>query len=186
MSDPYQILPRHEPSLDLKEGDCPLSFTHSDMVRYAGPDKIIATALMFQLFRCAFAHLAPDRLVERNEVSMQIGFPSPGVVDCTELVLRGRTRNEINVTVKTKDLPQEAPQALVGRFYFEFEYEGKRIGLYPIEGLFTDAFRTMTSRFQARRGSDEEQARYQAFEQDMVERLMGTEPDTLFHLKQLA
>lgn len=186
MSILYQLEPRHEPTIDLWEGDCPLSFTRSDLVRYAGPDQIIATALMFQIFRCAFAQLAPEGKLQRNEVSMQIGFPGPGVVDCTELVLRGRTRNEINVTVKTKDLPLEAPEALVGRFYFEFEYEGKRIGLWPVDGFFTDEFRNMVTQFQPRKGSEQEQAAFQAFKQDMIGRLMGTEPNKLFHLKQIS
>lgn len=185
MTDPNMMAPRHAPTLELMEGECMLSFTRDDMVRYAGPDQIIATALMFQLFSCAFSQLAPEGKVQRNAVSMQIGFPGPGVVDCTELVLRGRTRNEINVTVKTKDLPLEAPEALVGRFYFEFEYQAKRIALWPVDGYFTEEFRTMVSSFQPRKGSEQEQAAYQAFKHEMVSKLMASEPKDLFHMKTI-
>lgn len=174
---------RQAATLDLMEGDCPLSFTRDDMIRYAGPDQVIATALMFQLFTRAFAELDDGNGIQRNEITMQIGFPGPGVVDCTELVLRGRTRNQINVTVKTEDLPMEAPEALIGRFYFEFEYAGKRIGLWPVDGLFTAEFREMAKKFQPRKGTEQDQAAYQAFKDDLIKRLLETDPKDLFHMK---
>lgn len=186
MTNLYHLQPRQEATIDLKEGDCPLSFTRSDFVRYAGPDQIIATALMFQMFKRAFAELAPNDLIERNELQIQVGFPGPGVTDIIELVMRGSTRNAANVTVKTEGLPLEAPEALVGRFYYEFEYGGKRIALWPTDGYFTEEFRMMVKCFQPRKGSESEQAAYQFFKHNLVSRLMTAEPETLFHLRDVS
>lgn len=185
MCDPYQLGQRHAASVDLMEGDCRLSFTRDDFVRYSGPDQIIATALMFQMFTRVFGELAPGGLVDRNRLSVIVGFPGPGIMDCIELVLRGRTRNNINITVKTEDLPEEAPLALIGRFYYEFDYEGMRLALWPVDGFFTDEFRSMVKQFQPRKGGEEDQARYQAFKHDMVKRLMAAKPEDLFHIKRI-
>ncbi|WP_319528844.1 hypothetical protein [uncultured Cohaesibacter sp.] len=186
MTNPYGIEKRHEPTIDLKEADCPLAFTRADFVRYAGPDQIIASALMFQMLTCAFEVLSPDALAERNEVKVQVGFPGPGVTDIIELVLRGSTRNAANITVKTEDLPMEAPEALIGRFYFEFEYGGNRIGLWPVEGYFTDEFRDNVKAFQPRKGDAASQAAYQNFKHGMVAKLMAAEPSALFNVKIVA
>ncbi|PLW77200.1 hypothetical protein [Cohaesibacter celericrescens] len=179
-TNPYGVEARHASSIDLVDGDCPLSFTRSDLVRYAGPDQIIATALMFQMFTRAFDELKSDHLIDRSNVKMQVGFPGPGVLDCIELVLRGRTTNQANISIKTEDLPMEAPEALVGRFYFEFSYDGKRIALWPTETYITEEFRSMVKQFQPRKGSLEDQARYQAFKHTMVATLMATNPKELF------
>ncbi|OKL43861.1 hypothetical protein [Pseudovibrio exalbescens] len=173
-------------SIKLKEGDLPLSFSRNDLIAYAGPDEIIATALMFNMFRFAFSKLARDgELLERNRVKVQLGFPGPGVKDCVELVLRGLTRNAANVTEVTENLPEEAPLALVGRFYYEFEYEDRRIGLWPKEGFFTDEFREMVITFQPRKGSDEEQRKFQEFKDDLIRRIMSAGEDNLFNWKEV-
>nr|WP_319515889.1 hypothetical protein [uncultured Cohaesibacter sp.] len=186
MKNPYGIGERHAPTVDLREGDCPLSFTREDFIRYAGPDQIIATALMFQMLKKASAELANDGLIERNALKVQVGFPGPGVTDIIELVLRGSTRNADNITIKTEGLPEQAPEALIGRFYYEFEYEGKRIALWPVDGYFTEEFRNMVRGFQPRKGDDAEQSAYQSFKQDLISRLMATAPDDLFNLKILS
>ena len=186
MSNPYGIQPRHAPVVELKESACPLAFTRDDFIRYAGPDQIIASALMFQMLTCASAALSPDDLIERNELKIQVGFPGPGVTDIIELVLRGSTRNAHNITVKTEDLPMEAPEALIGRFYFEFEYRGKRVALWPVDSYFTDEFRSMVKQFQPRKGDEAGQAAYQAFKHGMVAKLMAAEPQALFNVKTIA
>ncbi|MTI17103.1 hypothetical protein E1162_07600 [Rhodobacteraceae bacterium RKSG542] len=174
-------------SIKLKEGDLPLSFTRNDLIAYAGPDQIIATALMFNMFSFAFAKLAKEgEVLERNKIKVQLGFPGPGVKDCVELVLRGLTRNAENVTAVTENLPEEAPLALIGRFYYEFQYEDRRIALWPKDGFFTDEFREMVIKFQPRAGSEEEQLAYQQFKWDLIDRLMAAGEENVFHWKEVA
>ncbi|WP_316859584.1 hypothetical protein [uncultured Cohaesibacter sp.] len=186
VSNPYGVQTRHAPVVALKEGDCPLAFTRDDFIRYAGPDQIIASALMFQMLTCAIAALSPDEPMERNDLKLQVGFPGPGVTDIIELVLRGSTRNAHNITIKTEGLPMEAPEALIGRFYFEFEYRGKRIALWPVDGYFTDEFRAQVKQFQPRKGDDATQEAYQTFKHGMVAKLMAADPTALFHRKIVA
>ena len=182
-SNPYGLHPRHSQTIDLREGDCPLSFTRDDFLRYAGPDQIIASALMFQMLTRVLKELPSNGLVDRNQLKIQVGFPGPGVTDIIELVARGSTRNAANVTVVTEGLPMEAPEALIGRFYFEFEYDGHRLGIWPVEGYFTDEFRAMVTQFQPRKGDELEQADYQCFKTNLVSRLMASDPKDLFHVR---
>lgn len=186
LSNPYGLPPRHSQTIDLREGDCPLSFTRDDFLRYAGPDQVIASALMFQMLTRVLSELPTDDLVDRNALKIQVGFPGPGVTDIIELVARGNTRNAANVSVVTEGLPMEAPEALIGRFYYEFEYEGHRLGIWPVDGYFTDEFRTMVKLFQPRKGDAVQQADYQRFKKDLVARLMARDPKDLFHVRKLA
>ncbi|WP_068086144.1 hypothetical protein [Polycladidibacter stylochi] len=174
-------------NIKLREADLPLTFSRNDLISYAGPDQIIATALMLNMFRFALSKLTDgNELAERNKIKVQVGFPGPGIKDCIELVLRGFTRNADNVTIKTEGLPEEAPLALVGRFYFEFEYNGRRIGLWPQNEIFNDEFRTMVSTFQPRKGTAEEQQAFQKFKQDFIAKVMNAGEENLFHWKQLS
>ncbi len=75
---------------------------------------------------------------------------------------------------------------MIGRFYFEFEYDGKRIGLWPRNEFFNDRFRAMVMKYQPRKGTEEEQRAFQEFKQVFIADLMAAREDNLFEWRDVA
>ncbi len=91
-------------------------------------------------------------------------------------------RNAENVSIITEGLLAETPLSLIGQFYFEFEYDGKRIGLWPRNEFFNDRFRAMVMKYQPRKGTEGEQRVKQVFIAD----LMAAREDNLFEWRDVA
>ena len=170
----------------IAERGLPIPVTREQLTLYAGPSQIIATALMFRLFRRALADLSPDGPPERTDISVLTAFPGPGVMDCIEYVTRARTYDDGRFTIDDNAGPEAAPIALIGRFYFEIRVGSRGRGYWPAEGYFTEEFRAMVRAWQDGHGSPEEEAAYQDFKQQLVGRLLGAPEDKLFHWREIA
>jgi hypothetical protein len=160
-----------------------ISIGRDDLLKYAGPSQLIASALMLRLFARAFADLSPHAPPQRSAIRMLTAFPGEGILDCIELVTRARTQNRL--LIDTEAGPAEAPAALPGRFYFEVWIERCGRAYWPCASLFTEEFRASVSRFQDGAGTPEEQAAYIAFKHALIGRLLGCSDDALFHTRQL-
>jgi hypothetical protein len=170
--------------LPLRDGGAPIAIDRGHLLAFAGPDQIIATALMFRLYDHAVADLSPNAPPERRRIETLVAFPGPGILDCVEMVTRARDGDRL--TVATDAGPPDAPPALLGRFYFEIAMQGRRRAYWPMAGHFTAAFLDQVRRFQDGAGTAMEQADYQEFKHGLVGRLMGAPYGKLFHAREIS
>ncbi|PIE57052.1 MAG: hypothetical protein CSA34_01775 [Desulfobulbus propionicus] len=154
--------------------------TREQLTLYSGPSQIIATALMFRLFRRAITDLSPETPPERTAFSTLVAFPGPGILDCIEYVTRARTHGPDRLIIDTEAGPEDAPRAPKGRFYFELEINGRRRAYWPAPGLFDETFLEMVRRYQPGENTPAEEAAYQQFKQQMVGKLLGAPGPELF------
>ncbi|MCC7049847.1 MAG: hypothetical protein IT562_24280 [Alphaproteobacteria bacterium] len=170
--------------LPLSDGGALIAIDRGHLLAFAGPDQIVATALMFRLYDHAIADLSPGVPPQRRRIATLVAFPGPGILDCVEMVTRAREGDRL--TVATEAGPSDAPPALLGRFYFEIAMEGRRRAYWPMPGYFTADFLDRVRRFQDGAGTAAEQADYQAFKHELVGRLIGAPYGRLFHAREIA
>lgn len=163
-----------------------LSFTWENLYSYCGQTQIIATAIMFRLFRRAFADLVPAGVPDREGISLLVGFPGVGLGECAELVTRVRSRHPERYTVDPSAAPEEAPRAGTGFMYFEVTYGGRTLGYYPPQELFNDTFRYNVKTFQGENEiTDREYEEYLAFKRDLAQKILDYPEDKLFTIREV-
>lgn len=172
--------------LTVAERGVAIPVTREQLICYAGPSQVIATALMFRLFGRALADLAPEGPPERTDISVLTAFPGPGILDCIEYITRARTQDMRRLIVDTEAGPREAPLSVEGRFYFEIQVGHRRRGYWPVEGYFDRTFLEMVGRYQDGTADAKAEADYQAFKQHLIGRLLGCSEKELFHQKMIA
>lgn len=165
--------------LTVRDQDGLVAIGRDDLVRYAGPGQIVATALCFRLFARAFADLSPAEPPYRDSIRVLVGFPGPGILDCIEMITRARTRDRL--TIDTDAGPPEALPAIIGRFYFEIAVGTAVRGYRLAEGYFTEAFVEQIRRHQDGQGTIAELAAYQTAKHVLIGRLLGAADEALFH-----
>lgn len=169
--------------ISVAEPEGQLVFGRDDLLRYAGPSQLIASAVVLRLLAQAFADLSPGQAPLRSEIHVLTAFPGDGILDCVELVTRARTQGRL--IIDTEAGPAEAPPALPGRFYFEVRIGTRARAYWPVEGLFTDEFRQRVVQFQDGAGTPAELEDYLAFKHALIGRLLGAPDGRLFHSKEL-
>lgn len=165
--------------LAVAEREGVLAIGRDDLLRYAGPSQIIACTLAFRLFTRAFADLSPGRPPQRESILVVTAFTGEGMIDCIEMITRGRSRGN-RLVIDPGRTRAEAPVSPTGPFHFEIFIDGHGRAYWPRPGFFEEPFADMVSRFQDGGGSPTEQASYFAFKHALFGRLMGAEDDALF------
>lgn len=165
--------------LAVRDQDGMVAIGRDDLVRYAGPGQIVASALCLRLFDRAFEDLSPGAVPHRDDIRVLVGFPGEGILDCVEMITRARTRGRL--TIDTRAGPAETPPAPVGRFYFEVAIGARRRGYRLADGFFTPEFVELVTRHQDGAGTPAERDVYQRAKHDLVGRLLGAPDQALFH-----
>lgn len=160
-----------------------LAIGRDDLVRYAGPSQIVASALMLRLFARAFADLSPQTPPRRDDIKVLVAFPGDGVLDCVEMITRARTRGRLAIDESAG--PADALPATVGRFYFEVEIAGRRLGYSLKPGFFSDSFVAQIRRHQDGAGTAAELADYQIAKHALIGKLLGSPDDALFSVREV-
>lgn len=175
--------PRQSLFIAVAEPEGDLYFGRDDLLKYAGPSQLIASALVLRLLARAFADLSPDAPPRRDTIRVLTAFPGEGVIDSIELVTRARTQGRL--TIATEAGPSEAPPALPGRFYFEIRIGARGRAYWPAPGYFTDEFRELVTRHQDGSGSPAELEAYLAYKHRLIGRLLGAPDGELFHSREI-
>ncbi|MEN3931139.1 hypothetical protein WJT86_08720 [Microvirga sp. W0021] len=169
--------------ITVRDQDGVIAIGRDDLVRYTGPDQIVASALCLRLFARAFSDLSPEAPPHRNDIRVLVAFPGDGILDCVEMITRARTRNRL--VIDTEAGPPEAPLSVAGRFYFEIAIGKKAMGYWLAKGFFTDSFIEQIKRHQDGTGSTQELADYQIAKHALIGRLLGAPDEQLFHAREV-
>jgi hypothetical protein len=97
----------------VADQDGQVAIGRDDLVRYAGPAQIVASALCLRLFARALEDLSLGVPPHRDSIRVLVAFPGDGILDCIEMITRARTRGHL--IIDTEAGPADAPLARVGR-----------------------------------------------------------------------
>lgn len=162
----------------VEDQDGVVAIGRDDLVRYAGPSQIVASALCLRLFARAFADLSPERPPRRDDIHVLTAFPGDGILDCVEMITRARTRGRL--TIDTEAGPADAPPSVIGRFYFEIRIGNKGRGYTLKPGYFTADFVDMVRRFQNGAANPADRDAYQIAKHALIGRLLGAPEAEMF------
>lgn len=106
-------------------------------VLYHGRDSIGGLSLGYRLLFLALKELVGERPLERKEITFRTAFPGPGLRDAIEMTTRAVTRGAYEII---DNFPQNAPEGVYGRMYFEVSVSGKTLRCTLKEGVVSNEF----------------------------------------------
>ncbi|CAH2598981.1 conserved protein of unknown function [Rhodovastum atsumiense] len=162
----------------VRDRDGEIAIGRDDLVRYSGPEQVVASALCLRLFGRAFADLSPEAPPLRTSIRVLSAFPGEGMLDGIEMITRARSRGALVVDPQAAAV--QAPSAGIGRFYFVVAVDDRARGYMLAPDLFTADFIRQVAAFQDGGGTAAERAAYQAAKHSLIGRLLGTGDDELW------
>lgn len=126
------------PEIAVLDHGTVLTIGYDDCVKYHGRTNIGGVALGFRLMQLAFADLSPGGPPDRKTISVRTAFPGLGVRDAVEMIVRTTTRDAYEVD--TEGGPETAPEAAVGRFWFEVAAAGRSRAYVTAPGAVSEEF----------------------------------------------
>lgn len=169
--------------LKVSDRDIVLTISYEDMIKYHGRFNIGGVAIAFKVLELAFSKLSLEAVPAREKINFVsgMGMAGLGLIDGVEMVTRAWTRgrmiadDQLNTRLPALDLPDG------GKYYYEMEYEGKRIAMALKDGLIPEEFMVLTRKAKAATINPEEAYLLQAVKEDIAAALMSREPEELFN-----
>lgn len=79
-------------ALTIQDVDEPLEITFDDLKKFHGTRSICGLTVGYTVMRAAWASLADGEPLDRNDITVETGFPGPGARDAVEMVTRAVSR----------------------------------------------------------------------------------------------
>ena len=145
-----------------------ISLSFEDLVKYHGRSSIAGLAQAFKAMERAFQLLCPDGPPERDDLTVESGFPGGGARDGFEMVTRAVTGDRYQLASEPPSV--EAPEAPGGRFFFRLGYRGTVVELVLRADLVPDDFLDVACRDTP---TPAEAERARELKEAMAERILG-------------
>jgi hypothetical protein len=158
----------------LDQGEA-ISITFDDLLKYHGRSSIAGVAHAFKAMERAFPLLSPGEPPERQDITVESGFPGGGARDAFEMVTRAVTGDRYRLASEPAGV--DAPEAPGGHFFFRLGYRGTVVELVARAGLIPAEFVDVACREDP---TPAEAARAQQLKEEMAERLLSLPADQVY------
>lgn len=169
-------------SFRIIDRDIMLNISYEDMIKYHGRFNIGGVAISYKVLELAFSKLSPEQIPAREKINFVsgMGLAGMGLIDGVEMVTRAWTRGRMKADDKlaTRIPALDLPDG--GKYYYEMEYEGRKIAMALKDGLIPEEFMVLTRKAKAGKINPEEAQRLQVVKEDIAAALMSTDPEELF------
>jgi len=172
--------------IKVKDRDNVLEISYEDMIKYHGRLNIGGVALAYKALELGFKLLLPEgEIPQRRKIYFYsaLGPTATGVVDAVEMATRALTRNCLSTDIEiSRDV--RAPQNPDGgKFYFEVDYAGKKVGLAVKEGLIPQEFTDLLAILGKRPLTGDEMNRLQEVKEKIAASVMAKPAADIFNVK---
>lgn len=154
-----------------------IEISYSEILKYHGRDFFGGVALAFKVLKLSFDKLLAGKIPHRNQIRLVVGFDPPGVIDAFEFVTRAITRRRLILD----PYPQNGPDSVFGRYYFEVRIENHRMRLWLKSGLLPEDFTMLARKAFAGIATSEELSQWKKYKENIGRRLMDLEPEEILH-----
>lgn len=175
-------------SIKVKDRNVILEISYEDMIKYHGRFNIGGVALAYKSLELGLQKLLPGGEVPlRHLISYNsaLGPTATGVVDGIEMATRANSREALSTDMTAAqniDAPQN-PDG--GKFYFEVEYDGRKVGLALKEGLIPTEFTSLLQIIEKRPLTTDEGKRLQEVKEEIAAAVMAVPAADLFNVHYL-
>ena len=152
-----------------------ISISFDDLLKYHGRSSIAGVAHAFKAMERAFPLLSPGEPPERNDITVESGFPGGGARDAFEMVTRAVTGDRYRLTSQPAGV--EAPEAPGGHFFFRLGYRGTVVDLVARAYLIPEEFLELACR---EAPTPAEAVRARQLKEEMAKRLLGLPADEVY------
>ena len=169
----------------VQDRDTVLEISYEDMIKYHGRFNIGGVALAFKALELGLSKLLPEgEIPQRHKISFNSGLgpAASGVVDGVEMATRALSRGCLTTDMASgKDIiAPENPDG--GKFYFEINYDGTRLGLAVKAGMIPQEFTDLLRIAIDRALTVEEAQRLQVVKEAIAATVISMEAEDLFNL----
>ena len=154
-------------TLVVLDQDESISISFDDLLKYHGRSSIAGVAHAFKAMERAFPLLSPGEPPERQDITVESGFPGGGARDAFEMVTRAVTGDRYRLA--SEPAWTEAPEAPGGHFFFRLGYRGTVVELVARAGIVPEEFVQVACRESP---TPAEAVRAQQLKEEMAERLV--------------
>ena len=125
-------------ALVVRDQGWSISISFDDLLKYHGRSSIGGVAHAYKAMERAFPLLSPDEPPDRDDITVESGFPGGGARDAFEMVTRAVTADRYRLA--TELAPAGAPEAPGGHFFFRLGCRGTEVDLVLRAGLVPEDF----------------------------------------------
>ncbi|MCC7273489.1 MAG: hypothetical protein IT561_12540 [Alphaproteobacteria bacterium] len=166
-------------ALVVADGDRVHAITLADMEKYHGRNFFNGLAQAFQVMRAATERLGGGRPLDRRRVRLVLGLDPPGVLDGFEYLTRAFTDRRVVVDRRIGI----GPESYDGFYYFEVQYEGRRIVMVLGDDVLPEGYTLLARRGFAGLLTADERARWNAGKQAIADRVLAGRPEDSFTIE---
>ncbi len=152
-----------------------ISISFDDLLKYHGRSSIAGVAHAFKAMERAFPLLSPGEPPERNDITVESGFPGGGARDAFEMVTRAVTGDRYRLASEPAGV--EAPEAPGGHFFFRLGYRGTLVELVARANLVSEEFLELACR---EAPTPAEVVRAQELKEETAERLLSLPAEEVY------
>lgn len=163
------------PALMVQDHGGSISISFDDLLKYHGRSSIAGVAHAYKAMERAFPLLSPGEPPERNDITVESGFPGGGARDAFEMVTRAITGDRYRLAPEPAGV--EAPEAPGGHFFFRLGYRGSVVLLVARPGLIPEEFLQLACR---EAPTPAEAVRAQQLKEEMAGRLLSLSADEVY------
>lgn len=172
--------------IKVQDRDNVLEISYEDMIKYHGRLNIGGVALAYKALELGFKLLLPQGEVpQRRKICFNsaLGPTATGVVDAVEMATRALTRNCLGTDIGLGRDAQAPQNPDGGKFYFEVDYAGKKVGLAVKKGLIPQEFTDLLGILETRPLTGDEMNRLQEVKEKIAAAVMAKPAADLFNVK---
>lgn len=162
----------------IADGPFVHAVTMDDLAKYHGRDFLNGLAQAFVVIRTATERLGDGKPLDRRRIRLVLGLDPPGVLDGFEYLTRAFTDRRVVVDRRMGI----GPESFDGNYYFEVQYEGRRLVMVLRDGIIPDGYSQMARRGFARLLTPEEERGWSAGKRDIADRILATPVEECFHV----
>jgi hypothetical protein len=162
-------------TLEVLDQGGSISISFDDLLKYHGRSSIAGVAHAFKAMERAFPLLSPGHPPERQDITVESGFPGGGARDAFEMVTRAVTDDRYRLASELA--PADAPEAPGGHFFFRIGYQGKAVDLVLRDGLIPEDFLQVACRDDP---TPAEADRARQLKEEMAARLLSLPADEVY------
>ena len=164
--------------LQVKDEIGIIEITYDDMLRYHGKDFAGGVALAYKFLELAFKELLGNEIPERKRIRLVLGFNPPGVVDGLEFATRALTQNR---TIIDSNIGL-GPPSVFGSYYFEMQYDKKKIVACLKDGLLPEEFLELAAKGLAKTATEKEMQLWKHYKSEIGKAIIQKTPNDVFDI----
>ncbi len=154
----------------IKNGDQDYAFAFEDLQKFHGTKSICGLTVSLKIMEAAWEAAWANSPPERNEISVQSGFPGPGTRDGFEVVTRATSRDAYEILTDPPTGPLIG-QAAKGSYFFRVSDGEKTVELALKPEVVPEGFVIKRRRLQSGAATEDEKKAFRKLQFTFSNRL---------------